>query len=269
MYQLISHPVSIKHYNFLAIVITLCLLSGCSRTVESNYDAPKAASPNISEHLSQAESLFAERSDIGKLRGAVNTLAQARNPDQRNYEIEWKFAKYSYFLGMVEPIEKDAIAVFEKGRDAAKIAARVDPNRPDGHFWYAANLGELARISPVTVGIKSVDDIRESMNAVIAIEPNYQNASAFDALGQVEMATRTFKGGSTEKAIEFYQKGLELSPDNANLRLHLAEAFIAVRKVPDARKHLNALFNLTPNPLYEIEHKVAIEKGRALMAKNF
>ena len=269
MYERISHPISIKHYNFLAIVITLCLLSGCSRTVESNYDTPKADAANISEHLSKAESLFAERADIEKLRDAVNTLAQARNPDQRNYEIEWKFAKYSYFLGMVEPIEKDAIAVFEKGRDAAKIAARVDPNKPDGHFWYAANLGELARISPVTVGIKSVDDIRESMNAVIAIEPNYQNGSAFDALGQVEMATRTFKGGSTEKAIEFYQKGLELSPDNANLRLHLAEAYIAVRKKPDAKKHLNALFNLTPNPLYKLEHKVAIEKGKALMAKNF
>lgn len=183
--------------------------------------------------------------------------------------MEWTFAKYSYFLGKAEPIEKDAIAAFEKGRDAGKIASRVDPSKPDGHFWYAANLGELARISPVTVGIKSVDDLRESLNAVISIDPNYQNASTYDALGQLEMATRTLKGGTIEKAIEFYEKGVELSPENANLRLHLAEAYIASKKDAEARKQLNALFTLKPNPLYEVEHRAAVEKGRELLSKNF
>lgn len=269
MYQRISHPTSIKHYNFLAIVITLCLLSACSRTVESNNGETAASSTSISEHLSKAEALFAERSDIEKLRDAVNTLAAARNPDRRNYEIEWKFAKYSYFLGKVESIEKDAIAAFEKGRDAGKIASRVDPSKADGHFWYGANLGELGRISPVTVGIKSIDDIREAMNASIAIEPGYQNGSAYDGLGQLEMATRTLKGGSIEKAIEYYEKGLEISPDNANIRLHLAEAYLAAKKDVDAKKQLNALFALTPNPAYEVEHKVAVEKGKALLSKNF
>lgn len=264
-----SHPISLKHYNFLAIVITLCLLAGCSSRVESHDLGIAAYSTNISESLGTAEKLFAERADVENLREAIKTLGQARNPNQRNYEVEWKFAKYSYFLGKAENSEKAAIEAFEKGRDAAKIAFRVEPERPDGHFWYAANLGELARISPVTVGIKSVDDIRESMNAVIAIEPNYQNASAYDALGQLEIATRTFKGGTTEKAIEFYEKGLELSPDNANLRLHLAEAYLAAKKDAEARKQLAALFALKPNPLYAVEHKVAVEKGRELMSKNF
>lgn len=269
MYQLIPHPIWIKHYNFLAIVITMCLLTGCSSTVESHSADSSAASVNISESLSRAETLFNERSDLAKLREAVKTLGSARNPDLRNYEVEWKFAKYSYFLGKVEPIEKDSIAAYEKGRDAGKIAARVDPNKPEGHFWYGANLGELGRISPVTVGVKSVDDIREAMNASIAIDPNYQNASAYDGLGQLEMATRTLKGGTTEKAIEYYEKGLELSPDNANLRLHLAEACIAAKKDAEARKQLNTLFELKPNPLYANEHKVAVEKGKELMSKNF
>ena len=215
------------------------------------------------------ERLFNERSDINKLREAVKTLYAARNPNQRNYEVEWKFAKYSYFLGKAEQTESDAIEAFEKGRDAAKIASRVEPDKPEGHFWYGANLGELARISPVTVGIKSVDDIRESMNAVIAIDPNYQNGSAFDALGQLEMATRTLKNGTTEKAIEFYEKGVEVSPDNANLRLHLAEAYLAAKKEVEAKKQLNALLGLTPNPLYEVEHKIAVEKGKALLSKSF
>jgi len=196
-------------------------------------------------------------------------LAKVRDPNKRNYEVEWKFAKYCYFLGKAEAAEKDSIAAYERGRDAGKIASRIDAYKPDGHFWYAANLGELGRISPVTVGIKAVDDIRDSMSAVIAIDPNYQNASAFDALGQLEMATRTLKGGIVKKAVEYYEKGLELSPDNANLRLHLAEAYLAMKKEADARKQLKALFALKPNPEYAVEHAVALEKGKEMLAKNF
>lgn len=236
---------------------------------ESHNLDPAAYSTNIAENVAKAERLFSERSEIENLREAVKTLAAARNPDQRNYEVEWKFAKYSYFLGKAEQTESDAIEAFEKGRDAGRIASRVEPKKPDGHFWFGANLGELARISPVTVGIKSVDDIREAMNAVIAIDPSYQNGSAYDALGQLEMATRTLKNGTTQKAIEFYEKGIELSPDNANLRLHLAEAFIAAKKTVDARKQLNYLYGLKPNPLYETEHKLAVEKGRELEKKIF
>ena len=269
MYERISHPISIKHYNFLAIVITLCLLPGCSKKVESHNVGPSVSSTLISENLRTAEDLFAARSDLSKLREAVNTLSIARDPDHRSFDVEWKFAKYSYFLGKAEPNEDDAIKVFERGRDAAKIASRVDPDKPDGHFWYGANLGELARISPVTVGIKSVDDIREAMNKAISIEPKYQNGSAYDALGQVEMATRTLKGGTIGKAIEYYEKGLEVSPNNANLRLHLAEAYFAAKEEEDAKKQLDTLFAITPDPAYEIEHKAAIEKGKALLSKHF
>lgn len=269
MYEPISHPKSIKVYNFIAIVITLCLLSNCASNAESHNLAPKEDPAKIAASLSQAEHLFAERSDIDKLRQAVKTLAAARNPDLRNYEVEWKFAKYSYFLGKVEQKEADAIEVFEKGRDAARIASRVEPEKPDGHFWFGANLGELSRISPITVGIKSVDDIRDAMNKVITIDSKYQNASAYDALGQLEMATRTLKGGSTAKAAEYFEKGIELSPDNANLRLHLAEAYLSLHKDAEARKHLNALLSSTPHPQYVIEHKQAVEKGKGLLEKNF
>lgn len=269
MYGRFSHPIPLKLYNFIAIVITLCLLNGCSRRAESHNLESTAYSTNISESVAAAEKLFGERTDIEKLRLSVKTLGDARNPNQRNYEVEWKFAKYSYFLGKAEQTEKDAIEAFEKGRDAGRIASRIEPDKADGHFWYAANLGEMSRISPITVGIKSVDDLRESLNTVIAIEPNYQNGSAYDALGQLEMATRTLKGGTNEKAIEYYEKGVELSPDNANLRLHLAEAYLAAKKDADAKKQLNALFALTPNPLYVDEHKVAVDKGKALLSKNF
>ena len=102
----------------------------------------------------------------------------------------------------------------KEGRDAGKIASRVAPNKPDGYFWFAANLGEMSRRSPITVGIKSVDDIREAMNKVIELEPELPKCQCLRCPAQVEMATR-LTGGGGDKAVEDLEKGLPVEKGNA------------------------------------------------------
>ncbi len=266
MYARLFHPDLERIYKTVAIVITLCTLNACASRVETQ-DAPAAVSSEaVNEALATSEKLFSQRHEVKNLRDAVAALGKVRNLDQRNYEVEWKFAKYSFFLGKIEANEKDAIAAFEKGRDAAKIAKRMEPSKPDGHFWFGANLGELSRISPVTVGLKSVDDIREAMNATIAIQPDYQGASSYDALGQLEMKTR-ITGGKVEKAIEYLEKGIALEPTNSNIRLHLAEAYFAADRDADGLKKLNELIAMKPHPNYVPEHESAVVEAKKLLAK--
>ncbi len=264
-----SHPKPSKPYKFIAIVITLCLFSGCVSRAETNVTAPKDSQAAIRASLDESDRLFSQRSDIENLRKAVRIVSALRTPDDRNFEVEWKYAKYCFFLGKVETDQDKAGELFEKGRAAGAIAARLQSDRPDGHFWFGANLGELARISPLTVGLKSVDDIRSSMEKVIAIEPGYQGASAFDALGQLEMATRLFKGGKTEKAVEYYEKGIALSPDNSNIRLHLAEAYLVLKRDAEARKQIDTILSMKPNPEFVGEHQAVVEKAKELLSKNF
>lgn len=266
MYKTLFHPDREIIYKTVAIVITLCLLEACAARVETQNQQPGASAETIGDALATSEKLFAGRSDIKNLREAVATLAKVRNMDQRNYEVEWKFAKYSFFLGKLEPNEKDVVTAFEKGRDAAKIAERIEPSKPDGHFWYGANLGELSRISPVTVGLKSVDDIREAMNATIAIQPDYQGASSYDALGQLEMKTR-ITGGKVEKAIEYLEQGMKIEPTNSNIRLHLAEAYFAADRNADGQKTLKDLIEMKPNPNYIPEHEAAVADAKKLLAR--
>jgi tetratricopeptide (TPR) repeat protein len=255
-------------YILITIVITLYLQTSCSTSVEGEPPPPMATQVPITELVRRAESLFAERRDIEKLRTAYEVMSYLRDPAERSYEVEWKFARMAYFLGKQAPNDPQSESILERGKQAGAIASRIEPKRPEGHFWFAANLGELGKRSPVTVGVKVVDDIREAMNTVISIQPNYEGASAYDALAQVEMATRIFDG-KAEKAVEHLEKGIAVDPNNPNLRVNLAEAYFAVKRDTDARKQIDELMKLPVDPDYQLEHEAAIAKARKLLATSF
>ncbi len=257
-----------KLYILITIVITLYLLNGCSSQPVIENTLATVDPAVISIEKAKASELFAQREDPDKLRQAISLLAKLRNPNSRDYEVEWTFAKYNYFLGKHTTDNKEAESVFEKGIEAGKIASRIQPQKPDGYFWYGANLGELSKLSPITVGLRSVDDVRDAMNKVIEIQPTYQGASAYDALGQVELATRV-KGGSAEKAVEYLEKAISLEKNNTNLRLHLAEAYLAINMDGEARKQLQILLQMKADPEYVPEYKECIEKGKKLLADKF
>ena len=250
-------------YILITIVITMYLPIACSKRVDGNNPPISSNLTAPTEAIADADRLFKEREDIEKLKNAVATLEKARSGGQ-NFEVEWKLAKYSYFLGKQTKDRAESDKLFESGRDAGKIAMRLDPGKPDGHFWYAANLGELARNNPVTVGFGSIGDVQNAMNKVIELQPNYQNASAYDALGQIEYAMR-LTSGDLNKAVEFYKKGIEVDKDNANLYLHLAEAYIALKRPAEAKQKLDELLKLKANPDYALEHRETVAKAKKLL----
>jgi tetratricopeptide (TPR) repeat protein len=206
--------------------------------------------------------------NLSKLLGAARLLALVRIPNHRNYEVEWKFAICSYFLGKMVTDEKESEKIFRDGETAGKIAFRIESNKSDGYFWYGANLGEQAKRSPPTKGLTSIKDIRAAMNQVIEIERAYQNASPFDALAQIELATRSV-GGKPEKAVEYLEKAIELEKENAYVRLHLAQAFLAVNRDAEAKKQLEYVLKMKPNPDYLPEQKDAAEQARKLLSSRF
>ncbi len=258
-----------RFYRFITIAFLSFWLISCASKAESESVTPAVSNALIGETVTKCDALFKERDDLAKLREAVKSLAVVRNSDARNYEVEWKFAKYNYFLGKRSTDEKEKEKAFENGVQAGRIASRVAPDKPDGYFWYAANLGEQAKLSPVTIGVKSVDDIKQAMNKVIEIQPDYQSASAYDALAQVELHTAGLMGGKPEMAVEYLEKALTINKTNSDVYLHLAEAYIAVGKKDEAKKQLEYHLKMKPNPDYLPEHNENVEKAKKLLETKF
>lgn len=259
---------TLKFAFLLVIVITLCLQFGCTTTDAVEPTGPTVTPEIIASSLTRSEDLFKQREDVAKLRDAVNTLRKARDYKQRNFEVEWRFAKLNYFLGKQSTDEKESNTAFEEGRDAGKIASTLEPQKADGYFWYGATLGELSRKNMLTVGVKSLPDVRAAMEKVVELQPGYQNSSAYDVLGQIELETRML-GGKAEKAVELLEKALETEKDNMNIHLHLAEAYLAVKKDGEARKQLEKVLSMKHNPDFLIECREAVEKAKKLLATKF
>ncbi len=259
----------IKFLLLLFVLFSLTLLISCTSpsVTEIENTTPKSTVP-AAEIVAKTDILCKKHEDLSVLRECVQLLAQARNPDSRNYEVEWKFAKYNYFLGKQTDKEAESEKYLKDGVDAGKIASRIEPNKPDGYFWYGANIGEQAKRAPLTKGLTSVDDIHSAMNKVIEIQPDYQGASAYDVLAQIELATR-LTGGKAEKAVEYLEKALELEKENSFIRLHLAEAYLAVNRDAEARKQINYLLQMKPNPDYLPEYKESTERARELLKTRF
>jgi tetratricopeptide (TPR) repeat protein len=119
------------------------------------------------------------------------------------------------------------------------------------------------------VGIKSVDDIRQAMNKVIEIQPDYQGGSGYVALAEIELNTAGLLGGKPEKAVEYLEKALTLNKENTYIYLNLAEAYLAVGRKPEAKKQLEQLLKMPPNPDYLPEYRETTEKAKKLLETKF
>lgn len=258
-----------RNYGFITIGLLLLLTISCAFTSEATDDSAIVKKEvNIPEILKKSAELFEQREDLAKLREAVKTLSTARHADNRNYEVEWTYSKYNYFLGKQAESDKEIDAAFKEGEKAAQVATRMEPNKPDGYFWFAANLGEAAKRSPMTVGLKRVGEIRDAMRKVIEIQPDYQGASAYDGLARIELETGII-GGKTEKAIEYLEKGLELEKNNSNIRLNLAKAYLRVDRDPEAKKQLEYVVKMEPDAEYKVEYQENLKEAKRLLESRF
>lgn len=252
------------------IAILLCSIlmvftSAACRSAPGEHIIAPSTRPSA-ETLDLADRLYAERGDLMKVRQGLIFLRQAMAAHPTDYEIGWRVAKFNYYLGSHTSEETEQEKAFHDGIEAGKLAVKLNNARPEGHFWLGANYGGNAEISTLA-GLAEIEDIKREMEAVLKIDESFQAGSAYLALGQVYLKAPRILGGDVSRAIDYFQKGLTFGPNNAMLRLRLAEAYAEAQRAEDARRELKILFDSQPSAGYEPEHSDALKEGRELEAK--
>jgi tetratricopeptide (TPR) repeat protein len=249
----------------LVLVLTVGTIGlSCRKAATAPED--RAAVRPAAEAIAEADQLYVGRSDLVNVRRGVVALRQAQAEDQANYDLAWRLAKFNYYLGAHSPEPTERDKAFRDGVEAGILAVKLQDAKPDGHFWLGANYGGKAQTSMLS-GLSEIDDIKHEMETVLKLDEKYQSGSAYMVLGQVYLEAPGLLGGDTKKAIEYLEKGLRFGPDNALLRVHLAEAYIEAHRNEDARKQIDALLAMKPAPGYEPEHDEALVEVKKLQEK--
>src|SRR5262249_19594552 len=116
-------------------------------------------------------------------------------------------------------------------------------------------------------GLTNVEDIRREMEQVLKLDESYLSGSAYLGLGQLYLRAPRALGGDNGKAISYLEKGLKYVADNALLHARLAEAYAAVNRDADARKQIEIVSTLTPDPKFKPEYKQALAEAKKLQQK--
>jgi tetratricopeptide (TPR) repeat protein len=238
--------------------------SGC-RKISSEGTPPVVTAPTVNV-IEQADQLYGERSDLMKVRQALIAVRQAMITSPSDYEMAWRVAKFNYFLATHTTDETEQEKAFQDGIEAGKLAVKLKDDRPEGHFWLAANYGGNAEISTLA-GLTDIDNIKREMETALKIDEHYEGGSAYMGLGQMYLKAPKIFGGDVQKAIEYLEKGSKVAPNNGLMRLRLAQAYAAANRDSDAREQLKILFETKPTPGYEPEYNDAVKEGRELQEK--
>jgi tetratricopeptide (TPR) repeat protein len=225
-----------------------------------------AAPPQTSTASSDPDALYRHREDISSAKKAVEIWA-ARAADGKHFEASWKLARACYWLGKNAP-DKERRAFLGQGLDAANQAIALEPNKPEGHFWAAANMGQIAETSSIFSRSKYKDDIKKELETVIQMSPGWQAGSAESAIGQWYHEVPGWLGGDDVKGIEWLRKAVAYDKDGTQSRLALALVLADDKKTRDeAKALLQKVIDLPVDPEWAPEDRQNKAQAAELLAK--
>jgi hypothetical protein len=211
------------------------------------------------------DALYSQRTDLQKARDAVGIWTSRVKSNPKDFESTWKLARAMYWLGDHGP-EDQRRKDLESGTEFGRTASTLEPNRPEGYFWMAANMGALAESYGLSAGLKYRGQIKDALETVLRIDPAYLDGSADRALGRWYERVPGLFGGSKKKSEEHLRKSLTYDPNSTASHFFLAETLLDMDRKPEARAELQRVLDAPINPTWAPEDHEWKQKAQALLA---
>jgi len=211
--------------------------------------------------------LYRDRETLTSATRAAAIWNERLTADPKDFESAWKLARAQYWLGTNGAPERDRKAALEAGMAAGRKAIAIDPSRPDGHFWMAANMGALAESYGLRQGIRYRTPIRESLERVLKIDAPYLDGSADRALGRWYYKVPGLFGGDKRKSETHLRKALSYAPNSIISHLFLADTLIELGRSDEARKELEAALAAPISADWAPEDRRFKEQAKTLLSR--
>jgi hypothetical protein len=214
----------------------------------------------------EADRLYANRVDLASAERAAALWQGSLMRDPADFAAAWKLARACYWLGGHVAMDRRR-AELERGVAAGKQAASIAPDRPEGHFWTAANMGALAELFGMRQGLRYRGPIKDELEAVLRIDAAYQHGSADRALGRWYFKVPSLFGGSKEKSVEHLKRSLTYYPTSTASHLFLAETLLSMDRNTEAQAELQQVLDAPLDPEWTPEDQEFKAQARMLLAQ--
>ena len=181
--------------------------------------------------------------------------------DARDFDSAWKLARADYWLGG-HGADADRRTYLERGIDAGRKAATLQPTRPEGHFWIAANMGALAESFGLRQGLKYRKPIKEELETVLRLDPPFMDGSADRALGRWYFKVPRLFGGDRKRSEAHLRTSLIYSPNSTASHFFLGELLQDEGRKHEARAEFQRVLDAPVNPAWAPEDQEFKEKAR-------
>jgi hypothetical protein len=212
------------------------------------------------------DALYVAREDLASARRAASIWAERLKQKPEDFESAWKLARARYWLGGHAP-EAERKQLFEDGIAAGRAAVDVEPKRPEGHFWIAANMGALAESFGMRQGLKYRGTIKDELLTVLKLDPAFEQGSADRALGRWYYKVPGLFGGSKQKSEEHLKRSLTYGPESTASHFFLAETLAAQNRRDEARAELQRVIDAPLDPDWGAEDREFKAKAKTKLAE--
>jgi tetratricopeptide (TPR) repeat protein len=228
-------------------------------------DASIAPAPPIAviqNESADPDALYAKRENVTFAQQAAAIWQSRLQKNPNDFDSAWKLARATYWIGTQGP-SADRKPALEQGITAGRAATRIEPNRPEGHMWLAANMGALAESFGLRQGLKYRGEIKNELLTVLRLDRAYGQGSADRALGRWYYKVPGIFGGSDQKSEEHLRQSLTYNPNSTASLYFLAETLVALKRKSEAKEMLERLLAAPVDPAWAAEDhdfKVKAEK---------
>lgn len=205
-----------------------------------------------------------QREHVDSARRAAAIWAYRLQQNAGDFEAAWKLARTRFWLGSRVP-QQERKALLEAGIAAGRAAVTAQPNRPEGHFWIAANMGALAESFGLRQGLKYRGEIRDELMTVLKLDPGFQQGSADRALGRWYFKVPALFGGSRRKSEQHLRQSLTYNTNSIASRFFLAETLLDLDRRSEAVAELQRVVDTPPDQQWLPEDRHFKQQAQRLL----
>ena len=210
--------------------------------------------------------MYADRANPVSAAQAAVLWSDALEANPRDVDAAWKLARVSYWLGGHAP-RSERRSHLERGIEAARAAVALEPTRPEGHFWLAANMGTLAESFGLRNGLRYRGAVKKELETVLALDPAFMEGSADRVLGRWHYRVPRLFGGSNRRAEEHLRASLKYNEQSVLSRFFLAEVLIDEDRDAEARAELQKVIDAPLSVEWAPEDAEYKARARALLER--